>query len=289
MESPQSLRSRATAALKPLGALAFVACSGAAHPQAVTSVPVGAARAVLSQIVSNEIASGHIPGAIVLAGSADGPSWQRVEGKRMLRPRVEPMTADTVFDLASLTKVVATTTAIMQLVERGKLDLAAPAARYWPAFGANGKTQITVQQLLSHTSGLPAEPPSLTGSGHGTTREALLRSIANIEPVAMPDERIIYSDVNFVVLGELVVQHDLAAEHGDVGVHDAPAVLRHLLERATAAERLFVERDRGVAAFHAEMHLDWRRVGSESHALLLFVPNLDVMTNPRDARVRRER
>ena len=124
----------------------------------------------------------------------------------MLRPRVEPMTADTVFDLASLTKVVATTTAIMQLVERGKLDLAAPAARYWPAFGANGKTQITVQQLLSHTSGLPAEPPGFPGPGHDVTREALLRSIANIEPVAMPDERIIYSDVNFVVLGELVTR-----------------------------------------------------------------------------------
>ena len=118
--------------MRALGALAFVAFSGAAQARAVTPVPDGAARAVLSQIVSNEIASGHIPGAIVLAGAADGPSWQRVEGNRMLRPRVEPMTADTVFDLASLTKVVATTTAIMQLVERGKLDLAAPAARYWP-------------------------------------------------------------------------------------------------------------------------------------------------------------
>ncbi|WP_419539619.1 exo-beta-N-acetylmuramidase NamZ domain-containing protein [Paraburkholderia bengalensis] len=164
------------------------------------------ARTVLSQIVSEEIADGRVPGTVIIAGTAESQTWQLVQGNRMLRPRIEPMTADTVFDLASLTKVVATTTAIMQLVERGKLDLAAPAARYWPAFGANGKAQITIQQLLSHTSGLPAEPPGHAGSWHGTTRDALLRSIADIRPVAMPDERIIYSDVNFIVLGELVTR-----------------------------------------------------------------------------------
>nr|WP_245763525.1 exo-beta-N-acetylmuramidase NamZ domain-containing protein [Paraburkholderia diazotrophica] len=166
----------------------------------------GHARTVLSQIVSEEIADGHIPGAVVIAGTADGRTWQLVQGNRMLRPHVEPMTADTVFDLASLTKAVATTTAIMQLVERGTLDLAAPAARYWPAFGASGKAQITIQQLLSHTSGLPAEPPDLPGRKRGMTRAVLLRSIANIRPIAMPGERIVYSDVNFVVLGELVTR-----------------------------------------------------------------------------------
>nr|WP_242684033.1 exo-beta-N-acetylmuramidase NamZ domain-containing protein [Paraburkholderia hospita] len=187
-------------------ALAFVACSGFAHAQTVMSVFGGQAHAVLSQIVSEEITDGHIPGVVIIAGTADGHSWQLVLGDRMLLPRVEPMTADTVFDLASLTKVVATTTAIMQLVERGKLDLAATAARYWPAFGANRKAQITIQQLLSHTSGLPAEPPGFAGPRRGVTREMLLRSVANVTPVAMPDERTIYSDVNFIVLGELVTR-----------------------------------------------------------------------------------
>jgi CubicO group peptidase (beta-lactamase class C family) len=67
------------------------------------------------------------------------------------------MTEDTVFDLASLTKAVATTTAVLQLVERGKLRLDAPVARYWPAFKANGKAGVTVGQLLAHTSGLRAD------------------------------------------------------------------------------------------------------------------------------------
>jgi CubicO group peptidase (beta-lactamase class C family) len=105
------------------------------------------------------------------------------------------MTGDTVFDLASLTKVVATTTAIMQFVERGKLNLAAPAARFWPAFGVSGKAQITVQQLPTHTSGLPAEPPGFVVPVHGAKRDALFRRIASIKPVAMPDERTILSAI----------------------------------------------------------------------------------------------
>jgi uncharacterized protein YbbC (DUF1343 family)/CubicO group peptidase (beta-lactamase class C family) len=189
-----------------LGAIALIGCFGVVHAQADTSVFGGQTRAVLHQIVSEEIAHGHIPGAVIIAGTVDGRTWQLVQGNRSQRPRVEPMTADTVFDLASLTKVVATTTAIMQLAERGELDLAAPAARYWPAFGANGKAQITIRQLLSHTSGLPAEPPGFPGSRQDITREVLLRSIVGVTPVAMPDERTIYSDVNFIVLGELVTR-----------------------------------------------------------------------------------
>ncbi|MEM5345309.1 exo-beta-N-acetylmuramidase NamZ domain-containing protein [Paraburkholderia azotifigens] len=176
------------------------------HAHADASAFDGPARKVLSQIVASEVADGRIPGAVIVAGTAEGQSWQLVQGNRMLRPHIEPMTSNTVFDLASLTKVVATTTAIMQLVERGKLNLAEPVARYWPAFGANGKAQITVQQLLSHTSGLPAEPPDLAVPATGAKRDALLRRIANLEPVAMADERTLYSDVNFVVLGELVTR-----------------------------------------------------------------------------------
>lgn len=206
MESPQSLRSRAIAALRPLGALAFIALTAAAHARADMPLFDEPARAVLLQIVSDEIANGRIPGAVILAGTADGASSQLVHGNRMLRPRIEPMTADTVFDLASLTKVVATTTAVMQLAERGKLDLAAPVARYWPAFGAHGKAQITVQQLLTHTSGLPAEPPGLGETSHRVMPAERLRDIASIRPVAAPDERTLYSDVNFVVLGMLVAR-----------------------------------------------------------------------------------
>ncbi|MEI6002835.1 DUF1343 domain-containing protein [Paraburkholderia bengalensis] len=206
MESPQSLRSCAITALRSLVAFAWIAWAAAAPARADAPLFDEPARAVLLQIASGEIADGRIPGAVILAGTVDGISAQWVVGNRMLRPRIEPMTADTVFDLASLTKVVATTTAVMQLAERGKLALAAPVARYWPAFGAHGKAQITVQQLLTHTSGLPAEPPGLGQASHRATPAALLSNIAGISPVAAPDARILYSDVNFVVLGVLVAR-----------------------------------------------------------------------------------
>jgi CubicO group peptidase (beta-lactamase class C family) len=184
----------------------FIAWTAFAHARTDMSQFDEPPHAVLLQIVSSEIANGRIPGAVILAGTADGASSQLVHGNRMVRPRIEPMTADTVFDLASLTKVVATTTAVMQLVERGKLDLAAPVARYWPEFGAHGKAQITVQQLLTHTSGLPAEPPGLGETSHRVKPAALLRNIASIRPAAAPDERTLYSDVNFVILGVLVAR-----------------------------------------------------------------------------------
>lgn len=206
MESPQSLRPRPTASLKFALWLMLVACAhSGARAQPVTAALDGTAHAVLSQIVTAEIANGDVPGAVVIVGTERGDTWAFVAGKRMLRPRVETMSVDTVFDLASLTKVIATTTAIMQLAERGKLQLADPVAHYWPAFASNGKASITVQQLLSHTSGLPAEPPNFERqAARGMTRDQLLRSIARISPVALPEERILYSDVNFVVLGELV-------------------------------------------------------------------------------------
>lgn len=111
------------------------------------------------------------------------------------------MTVDTVFDLASLTKVVVTTTAILQLVEQGRLNLDTAAAHYWPQFGANGKACITVRQLLSHSSGLRADldlKDDWTGQAEG------LRRVVNDTPVNPPATQTLYSDVNFIVLGELV-------------------------------------------------------------------------------------
>ena len=80
--------------------------------------------------------------------------YRHAFGSRVNTPQTVPMTVDTVFDLASLTKVVATTTAVMQLVERDRLDLDAPASTYWPAFAAAGKEAITIRDLLTHYSGL---------------------------------------------------------------------------------------------------------------------------------------
>jgi uncharacterized protein YbbC (DUF1343 family)/CubicO group peptidase (beta-lactamase class C family) len=118
-----------------------------------------------------------------------------------VKPQPEAMTEGTVFDLASLTKVVATTTAVMQLIEQGKLVLDDPVVRYWPEFAAHGKAGITVRQLLTHTSGFPAD---LDLARPWTGRDTALRLVAAQRPMWPPDSRYVYSDINFIALGEIV-------------------------------------------------------------------------------------
>jgi uncharacterized protein YbbC (DUF1343 family)/CubicO group peptidase (beta-lactamase class C family) len=155
----------------------------------------------IDAIVGEEIRAGHIPGAVVIVGNDGGIVYRRAFGDRSFGPPPVPMTPDTIFDLASLTKVIATTTAVMQLVERGKLDLDAPVAHYWPEFGSRGKRRITVRDALTHYSGLP---PDLNDAGDWHGYRAAMRKIAALRPVCPRDTRFVYSDINFEVLGELV-------------------------------------------------------------------------------------
>lgn len=155
----------------------------------------------ISQVAQQEITAGHLPGAVILVGHQGKIVYRRAFGQRALLPRREPMTEDTIFDLASLTKVVATATAIMQLYDQKRLHLDAPAARYWPEFGRHGKQGITLRQLLTHTSGLRAEVNSrVRWSGY----EGALAAIAADHPVRPPGTAFHYSDANFIVLGEIV-------------------------------------------------------------------------------------
>ncbi len=110
--------------------------------------------AVLDPIINDAIAQGQIPGAVLVIGHDGQVVYRKAYGSRALVPRREAMTLDTVFDCASLTKVMATTTAIMQLWEQGKIRMNDPVAKYMPEFGQNGKQDITVRQLLVHYSGL---------------------------------------------------------------------------------------------------------------------------------------
>ena len=160
-----------------------------------------ATRAELARIVTAQIDAKRLPGAVIVAGDSRGIFYREAFGMRELEPATEPMSADTVFDLASLTKVVATTTAILQLVERHRIDLDAPVIRYWPAFGTRGKAAITVRELLAHTSGMRADLPDVNKSDG---RVQVLREIVGERLYARPGERVLYSDLNFVVLGELV-------------------------------------------------------------------------------------
>lgn len=151
--------------------------------------------------VQAQMDAGALPGAVVLIGNEEGVQFRQAYGWQALQPEREPMRVDTVFDLASLTKAVATTTAVMQLVERGKLQLDAPVSRYWPAFAAHGKDAITVSELLAHTSGLR---PDLDTTPPWSGYQAGLRKVIAEKPQTTPGSRMVYSDINFIVLGELV-------------------------------------------------------------------------------------
>ncbi len=156
--------------------------------------PIGA-------LTQREIQLGRIPGAVVLVGNPEEILYRKAFGLSALKPEPRPMTVDTRFDLASLTKVVATTTAILQLMDQQKLRLDDPVAKYWPEFGENHKESITIRQLLTHYSGLRADL-DLTRAWWGYP--AALSLIAAEKPLVPPGSQYLYSDINFEILGELV-------------------------------------------------------------------------------------
>jgi uncharacterized protein YbbC (DUF1343 family) len=159
--------------------------------------------AVLDPIIEDAIAQRQIPGAVIVVGHDGKVVYRKAYGSRAIEPRRESMTLDTVFDCASLTKVVATTTALMQLWEQGRFRMSDPVTKYIPEFGQNGKQDITIRQLLVHYSGL-AEDLDLTKPWEGKkTAYAVAMAAAPERP---PGAMFSYSDVNFVVLGALVEQ-----------------------------------------------------------------------------------
>jgi uncharacterized protein YbbC (DUF1343 family)/CubicO group peptidase (beta-lactamase class C family) len=169
----------------------------AAARKAAPSVGLG----VIDPIVQEAIRDGQIPGAVVLVGHDGQVIYRKAFGERSLEPRREAMTVDTIFDLASLTKVVATTTAVMQLVQKGQIRVNEPVAKYIPEFAEDGKEQITIRELLTHFSGLPKD---LDLSQPWEGRETGLRMAYTEKPIYAPASRFVYSDVDFIVLGALV-------------------------------------------------------------------------------------
>ncbi len=155
----------------------------------------------IAGIVDKAIRSGKTPGAVVLIGNQDKVVYRQAFGYRAIKPKRLPMRIDTIFDLGSLTKVMATTTAVMQLMEKGKLRIEDRIAEHWPEFKVNGKEEITVCQLLTHYSGLR---PSLEVSSRWAGYDAALKMITGEKPFSPPGTRFIYSDINFIILGELV-------------------------------------------------------------------------------------
>jgi len=156
-------------------------------------------------VIAKAIAADEFPGAVVLAGQGDKILFRRAYGARAVLPAREDMTPDTIFDLASLTKVVATTSCVMKLVEEGKVRLNDPLVRYIPEFAPKdnsaGKDQVTIRHLMTHTAGLRPIPP-ITGAWSGA--EPVLQSIYADPLAAPPGARFVYSDSGFILLAEVV-------------------------------------------------------------------------------------
>lgn len=154
----------------------------------------------LDAAIDEAVNTNLIPGAVLVVGHNGQAVYRKAYGSRVLIPVKEQMTADTIFDAASLTKVVATTPSIMKLFEQGKVRLDDQVTKYLPEF-QGGKSDITVRLLLTHFSGFPPDLeliPRWGGYETGISRALISK------PVAPPGARFIYSDINFELLGEIV-------------------------------------------------------------------------------------
>jgi uncharacterized protein YbbC (DUF1343 family)/CubicO group peptidase (beta-lactamase class C family) len=168
----------------------------------------------LDAAVEQAIHDQLIPGAVLIVGHDGKILHRKAYGSRALIPAREPMTVDTIFDAASLTKVIATTSAVMKLFEEGKIRIADPVTKYLPEF-QNGKSDITIRDLMTHFSGLRPDldlEPAWSGYDIGIGRALAEKS------TAPPGLRFVYSDINFELMGEIV--HRLSGQTLDVYTHD---------------------------------------------------------------------
>jgi uncharacterized protein YbbC (DUF1343 family)/CubicO group peptidase (beta-lactamase class C family) len=156
----------------------------------------------IDSLVTEAIAAKSTPGAVVAVGQGDRTLYEKAYGLRATVPADEPMTLDTVFDLASLTKVVATTTAVMTLIEDGRLRLNDPVAAHIPGFERYGKSPITIRHLLTHVSGLRPDVDLHPWTGY----DAAIELAKDEVPTAAPGEAFVYSDINFFLLGHIVMR-----------------------------------------------------------------------------------
>ena len=179
---------------------AWLLAAGCATNPQVTKVFRADKLAAMDAAINEAIASNQCPGGVLWL-EHDEVSYHKAFGCRALVPVREPMTEDTIFDAASLTKVVATTPAVMLLAERGQIRVDAAVTNYLPEFTGDGKESVTVRELLTHTSGLPPDLETKT-DWHGQA-EAIRKACA--EPLQFPPGTAFkYSDISYILLGDIV-------------------------------------------------------------------------------------
>jgi uncharacterized protein YbbC (DUF1343 family)/CubicO group peptidase (beta-lactamase class C family) len=181
--------------------LVVAALAQPAVGQSKEKAPSPRLRALLDPIMEKAVAEGNIPGGVLLVGHRGRIVYRRAFGSRSLEPLKEAMTVDTIFDMASLTKCVATTTSVMKLVQEGRVRLNDTVAAYLPQFAQNGKQDITIRELLTHYSGLA---PDLDLQAPWAGQETAFALAMAQKPVNPTGSRFVYSDINFEVLGFLV-------------------------------------------------------------------------------------
>ena len=187
------------------GSLMLAMC--VVHVSARAQAPVAgfdlAALGRIDDVVAEAIKAKQLPGAVVVVGRGDQVVFRKAYGQRAIQPSPEPMTLDTIFDMASLTKVVATTPAVMKLVEQGRIRLTDPVAQFIPEFAKYGKDRVTVRDLMTHMSGLR---PDVDVSFEWVGYQEAIRLATEEVLTAPPGRRFVYSDINYFLLAEIVAR-----------------------------------------------------------------------------------
>ena len=189
-----------------LVALSYPVTGSAAPPKLPQASPADAGMdaatlAKIDGLVESSLAAGNMPGCVVEVGRHGKVVFLKAYGKRQLEPAPLPMTTDTVFDLASVTKPTATATSIAWLVEHGRLSYDDPVAKFLPDFAAKGKEKVTIRQLLLHQGGLVPDNPE---SDFFDGPEMAWKRIFNLSLQYEPGTKFSYSDMGFIVLGKIV-------------------------------------------------------------------------------------
>jgi CubicO group peptidase (beta-lactamase class C family) len=160
----------------------------------------------IDQVVEEEMANGNFPGAVVLVGQKDDIVYWQVFGNEVIDPCEEPADKNTIFDIASLTKPIATATSIMILRDRKAIQLDDYVSKYLPAFACNGKEEVRIEHLLTHTSGLPAytSAAELAEQFGSPCPEKVIEKICALVAVRKPGEEFCYSCLGYIILAKIV-------------------------------------------------------------------------------------